>query len=241
MFLVFGLVSWDFWALSFLYGCVSWKVSTLLVSPQIYSVLDSFQHSLKYEWNELIVHHCDLTSEQWERLLEKSWRKWRRHRCMLPGKRRYWFWWDWDLWTRKRSWLMKLRTGNASTTPPYCTETRCVRAQLFLLHTHLVRIAIMVFWVQISSMCLNQLQLLVSLNCSILFYKFKSTWPCPCIFHTCTPHPWVDLDTHFSFDILVTDRVYRGECPTRQVYEDGPKEVALSVVKGINCKFPLML
>ncbi|CAH2061621.1 unnamed protein product [Thlaspi arvense] len=30
------------------------------------------------------------------------------------------------------------------------------------------------------------------------------------------------------------DRVYRGECPTRQVYEDGPKEVALSVVKGIN-------
>jgi centromeric protein E len=32
----------------------------------------------------------------------------------------------------------------------------------------------------------------------------------------------------------VTDRVYRGECPTRQVYEDGPKEVALSVVKGIN-------
>jgi centromeric protein E len=28
--------------------------------------------------------------------------------------------------------------------------------------------------------------------------------------------------------------VYRGECPTRQVYEDGPKEVALSVVKGIN-------
>ncbi|CAN8283780.1 unnamed protein product [Cochlearia groenlandica] len=30
------------------------------------------------------------------------------------------------------------------------------------------------------------------------------------------------------------DRVYRGESPTRQVYEDGPKEVALSVVKGIN-------
>ncbi|ESQ53139.1 hypothetical protein EUTSA_v10024409mg [Eutrema salsugineum] len=31
------------------------------------------------------------------------------------------------------------------------------------------------------------------------------------------------------------DRVYRGECPTRQVYEDGTKEIALSVVKGINC------
>ncbi|XP_010436197.1 PREDICTED: kinesin-like protein KIN-7F [Camelina sativa] len=31
------------------------------------------------------------------------------------------------------------------------------------------------------------------------------------------------------------DRVYRGECPTRQIYEDGTKEIALSVVKGINC------
>ncbi|KAJ0252463.1 Kinesin-like protein KIN-7F [Hirschfeldia incana] len=31
------------------------------------------------------------------------------------------------------------------------------------------------------------------------------------------------------------DRVYGGECPTRQVYEDGTKEIALSVVKGINC------
>ncbi|CAA7020652.1 unnamed protein product [Microthlaspi erraticum] len=31
------------------------------------------------------------------------------------------------------------------------------------------------------------------------------------------------------------DRVYRGDCPTRQVYEDGTKEIALSVVKGINC------
>ncbi|KAF8109545.1 hypothetical protein N665_0094s0017 [Sinapis alba] len=31
------------------------------------------------------------------------------------------------------------------------------------------------------------------------------------------------------------DRVYGGECPTRQVYENGTKEIALSVVKGINC------
>ncbi|CAN1256084.1 Kinesin-like protein KIN-7E [Linum perenne] len=30
------------------------------------------------------------------------------------------------------------------------------------------------------------------------------------------------------------DRVYRGDCSTRQVYEDGTKEVALSVVNGIN-------
>lgn len=31
------------------------------------------------------------------------------------------------------------------------------------------------------------------------------------------------------------DRVYGGECPTRQVYENGTKDIALSVVKGINC------
>ncbi|CAN6910330.1 unnamed protein product [Brassica oleracea] len=31
------------------------------------------------------------------------------------------------------------------------------------------------------------------------------------------------------------DRVYGGECPTRHVYENGTKDIALSVVKGINC------
>ncbi|XP_009140424.1 kinesin-like protein KIN-7F isoform X1 [Brassica rapa] len=31
------------------------------------------------------------------------------------------------------------------------------------------------------------------------------------------------------------DRVYGGECSTRQVYENGTKDIALSVVKGINC------
>ncbi|KAI9127900.1 hypothetical protein K1719_000893 [Acacia pycnantha] len=30
------------------------------------------------------------------------------------------------------------------------------------------------------------------------------------------------------------DRVFRGDCPTKQVYEDGAKEIALSVVNGIN-------
>ncbi|CAN8276635.1 unnamed protein product [Cochlearia groenlandica] len=35
------------------------------------------------------------------------------------------------------------------------------------------------------------------------------------------------------------DKVYGGECPTRQVYEDGTKDIALSVVKGINCKASL--
>ncbi|KAF2544464.1 hypothetical protein F2Q68_00029662 [Brassica cretica] len=46
---------------------------------------------------------------------------------------------------------------------------------------------------------------------------------------------------HFTLRMMrmnvlwVTDRVYGGECPTRQVYESGTKEIALSVVKGINC------
>ncbi|KAG2239455.1 hypothetical protein Bca52824_091701 [Brassica carinata] len=39
-----------------------------------------------------------------------------------------------------------------------------------------------------------------------------------------------NIPSAYSFD-----RVYGGECPTRQVYEDGAKEIALSVVKGINC------
>ncbi|XP_028767962.1 kinesin-like protein KIN-7E [Neltuma alba] len=30
------------------------------------------------------------------------------------------------------------------------------------------------------------------------------------------------------------DRVFRGDCPTKQVYEEGAKEIALSVVNGIN-------
>jgi len=31
------------------------------------------------------------------------------------------------------------------------------------------------------------------------------------------------------------DRVFGPSCSTRQVYEEGAKEVALSVVRGINC------
>ncbi|XP_027112137.2 kinesin-like protein KIN-7E [Coffea arabica] len=37
------------------------------------------------------------------------------------------------------------------------------------------------------------------------------------------------LPTAYSFD-----RVFRGDCPTRKVYDDGTKEIALSVVNGIN-------
>jgi len=38
---------------------------------------------------------------------------------------------------------------------------------------------------------------------------------------------------------LVIDKVFRGDCATRQVYEEGAKEVALSVVGGINCEYIL--
>jgi hypothetical protein len=39
--------------------------------------------------------------------------------------------------------------------------------------------------------------------------------------------------THFC--ICVSDRVFHPECNTRQVYEEGAKQVALSVLRGINC------
>lgn len=36
---------------------------------------------------------------------------------------------------------------------------------------------------------------------------------------------------------LVLDRVFRSDSTTREVYEAGAKEVALSVVSGINCEY----
>ncbi|MBA0614242.1 hypothetical protein Godav_014563 [Gossypium davidsonii] len=33
------------------------------------------------------------------------------------------------------------------------------------------------------------------------------------------------------------DRVFRGDCSTKQVYKEGAKEIALSVVNGINCEY----
>lgn len=35
---------------------------------------------------------------------------------------------------------------------------------------------------------------------------------------------------------MVADRVFRGDCATREVYDEGTKDIALSVVGGINCK-----
>lgn len=43
---------------------------------------------------------------------------------------------------------------------------------------------------------------------------------------------------NFGYD-LVVDRAFRGDCSTRRVYEEGAKEIALSVVCGINCKYML--
>lgn len=37
--------------------------------------------------------------------------------------------------------------------------------------------------------------------------------------------------------ISVIDKVFRGDCPTRKVYEEGAQQIALSVVNGINCKY----
>lgn len=47
------------------------------------------------------------------------------------------------------------------------------------------------------------------------------------------------LMLHISscFSFLRLDRVYRGDCSTREVYEGGTKDIALSVVSGINCEF----
>ena len=40
---------------------------------------------------------------------------------------------------------------------------------------------------------------------------------------------------------MFLDRVYRSDCSTRQVYEEGAKEVALVVVSGINGEHVLLL
>lgn len=49
--LVFSLVRWDVWPLSLLYGCVSWKITTLSFSSHSFSTLQSFHQSSKYQRN----------------------------------------------------------------------------------------------------------------------------------------------------------------------------------------------
>lgn len=39
----------------------------------------------------------------------------------------------------------------------------------------------------------------------------------------------------------LVDRVYSGDCSSKQVYEEGTKEIALSVVSGINCKYNISI
>lgn len=41
---------------------------------------------------------------------------------------------------------------------------------------------------------------------------------------------------NFGYD-LVVDRVFRGDSSTKQVYGEGAKQIALSAVGGINCKY----
>jgi len=40
----------------------------------------------------------------------------------------------------------------------------------------------------------------------------------------------------YSDSVLETDRVFGEKCKTKQVYEQGIKDVALSVVRGVNCE-----
>lgn len=50
---------------------------------------------------------------------------------------------------------------------------------------------------------------------------------------------WFTLIFFFFFAV---DRVFSSDAHTRQVYEEAAKEVALSVLRGINCEFfPLYL
>ncbi|KAL1190242.1 Kinesin-like protein KIN-7F [Cardamine amara subsp. amara] len=63
--------------------------------------------------------------------------------------------------------------------------------------------------------------------------KEAADWECindTTILYRNTLREGSNLPSAYSFD-----RVFRGECPTKKVYEDGTKEIALSVVKGINC------
>jgi hypothetical protein len=46
---------------------------------------------------------------------------------------------------------------------------------------------------------------------------------------------------YLFFCDLVIDRVFRSDCGTREVYEEAAKEVALSVVSGINCEFIFLI
>ncbi|KAF3488564.1 hypothetical protein F2Q69_00058040 [Brassica cretica] len=71
------------------------------------------------------------------------------------------------------------------------------------------------------------------LNKKEIAAKEATDWECindTTILYRNTLRQGSNIPSAYSFD-----RVYGGECPTRQVYEDGTKEIALSVVKGINC------
>lgn len=47
------------------------------------------------------------------------------------------------------------------------------------------------------------------------------------------------VSVSFLFPVMFmgVDRVFRGDCTTREVYDEGIKDIALSVVGGINCEY----
>lgn len=55
------------------------------------------------------------------------------------------------------------------------------------------------------------------------------------IFFTNCPNILTILTFNDSYEGL--DRVFGPECSTKRVYEEGAKEIALSVLNGFNCKF----
>lgn len=62
---------------------------------------------------------------------------------------------------------------------------------------------------------------------------------CYCIYDCISDfNSWFGVSS-WSF-IMLVDRVFRSDCSTKKVYEEGAKEVALSVVSGINCEYKIV-
>lgn len=58
--------------------------------------------------------------------------------------------------------------------------------------------------------------------------------PCVCFLHFY--HFRSQRNFPFNFFISGIDKVFGTECHTKQVYEEGAKEIALAAVSGINCE-----
>ncbi|CAF2032948.1 unnamed protein product [Brassica napus] len=143
---------------------------------------------------------------------------------------------------------MKEMFGLASTPPPFLTaqkahvgEYRTISScpRLSLEHMHFRDKERHVFFMEKTHMYVDREEKILvmvrlrPLNKKEIAAKEATDWECindTTILYRNTLRQGSNIPSAYSFD-----RVYGGECPTRQVYEDGTKEIALSVVKGINC------